>query len=465
MAGRVGVVGWSEKTQRCVELEIDADRIRRELPGFVASTPGEIVSKGYRAWIPIKDPSVPANGRWAAVVLDGDREEARRALEPLIRAREQVAWGAGGRGLLVMERPDTDTNTERWIKRLREAAGDAAPPHNLLLVGGPDRFPFDVQHALDQVFRTGRLDAGGPDGKIDWSACAAYAQKVARYESGAIAVSPQAVLYSFASDGPTREAHAGLSTPLCDYLRGTAGREQWKIATHAPRQLFEDAATTTALLQTLADTCPALVFTVSHGIEEPADPARWGALTDVSCLGSAGSVLSAASLPTSRFAEGAVFFSFACFSAGVPVSSIFSPPAADGTRPVIGGGPMTAPLARALLAHPAGPIAFVGHVDRVTNLCFNDGIFGRGLQPFLDFLDWTLGGFGTLGQAMSTFHELGTKTLTGLVRHASPLARRRQRPNDTDVLTDLWQRYYDYSGFLLLGDPVIELRAKTAAGD
>jgi hypothetical protein len=456
------MVGWSEKNHRCVELEVDAEQIRRDLTGLAREAPGDALSKARRAGIPTKDPSIPAVGRWAAVVLEGDETEARRALAPLLRAREPVAFaGAAGRGLLVIQRPDTDTNTDRWIKRLREAAGETMP-YNLLLVGGPDRFPFDVQRSLDQAFRTGRLDAGGPDGKLDWQGCAAYAEKAARHHAGTTEVSPHALLYSFAVDAPTREAHADLSTPLWNYLAEPRGREGWRIATNTPRELFQERATTAALTEALQETRPAVVFTMSHGIEDPVDPARWGALTDVNCVGAAGSALSAPSLSEGKpFAEGAVFFAFGCFSAGVPTTSIFAPASADGTRPAINGGAMTAPLARALLAHPRGPVAFIGHVDRVTNRCFSDGLFGSGLQPFRDFFDWTLGGNGTLGQGISSLHELGAKTLTGLMRHASPFAQRHRPRNDGGAeLIELWQRYYDYSGFLLLGDPAIEVRAR-----
>jgi hypothetical protein len=463
MGEQFSVVGWSERTQACVEVEIDAAHVRQDLPTLARNEAGKSVGDGFRGGIPGKDPAVPEIGRWAAVVLTEDLEPARGALAPLLEARAGVAWrGKAGPGLLVIDRPDTDTNTDRWIMRLRDCAGKAAmtasqaPPHYLLLVGGPDRFPFDVQRAFDQDFITGRLDAGGPEGTIDWDACAAYARKVARYEAGEMPVSPEALLFSFAIDSATRAAHQELTVPLRDYLRAPLG---WKRAAGAARELFDLAATSQELVTSLRAARPALVFTTSHGIEFPTVRERWGALTDSTFVGSTGGApLSANSVCNlESFAEGAVFFAFACFSVGVPATSLFATAASDGSRPSIEGAPFTAPLPRTLLGHPRGPIAFIGHVDRVSNRCFSSSLSGKPLGPFIDFLDWSLGGFGTLGQGMTTFRDRGKSALTGLVRHLSPVAMRRKSATDAD-LTDLWIRYYDFSSFILLGDPAIRLR-------
>jgi hypothetical protein len=333
-------------------------------------------------------------------------------------------------------------------------------PHNLLLVGGPDRFPFDVQRALDQLFRTGRLDTGIRDGTFDWDGCAAYAEKVTRYEARASTMERRALLYSFAIDGPTRVAHAELSTPLQAYLASPQARRDWLVATDPPVTLFHGDALTARLTATLGATRPAVVFTVSHGVEDPVDASDWGALTDVTCTAPSGASRLASSSVTGlpAFAEGAVFFAFACFSAGIPARSIFAPAGANGTRPTIAGAPCTSPLAQSLLRHPRGPIAFVGHVDRVTSRSFTDAPDGKGMDPFTNIFDWFLGGSGTLGQAMSILHERGKDSLGRLVFMTSPFAARRRPPSEADFI-DLWQRYYDYSGFLLLGDPALELCA------
>lgn len=453
MVERCPVVGWNEKARCAVEVEVDPAHVRERLKLTMGEMPEEALDGQYRE-IPAKDPAIPAVGRWAAVVLKPDLKAARRALRPLLEARQKVSWSGNGTepGLLVIERPDTDVNAERWVKRLRETAGKTMP-HNLLLVGGPDRIPFEIQRGLDEVFVTGRLDAGAADGAMDWAACAAYAEKIRRYEAGEVKVGRNALLYSFATDPATGAAHASLSTPLWEYLLKPAADKGWNAVPDPPVRLFAEAATAAALKAALAGTAPAVVFTASHGVEDPLEAANWGALTDATCVGAAGSTLSANSIPRDApFAEGSVFFTFACHSAGVPATSLYSP-LAGGSAPSIKRAPLTAPLPRALLAHPRGPIGFIGHVDRVTNECFADSVFGEGLQPFVEFFDWSLGGVGTLGQALGGFRKRGLQTLTRLLK---PLRNPEKTMTDSELIK-CWKTYNDYLGFILLGDPALRL--------
>jgi hypothetical protein len=338
-----------------------------------------------------------------------------------------------------------------------QTAARRGRPRAAPLPAPPDRVPLEIQQALDQLYITGRLDAGGTDGTLSWDACHTYAEKVARYEAGGMPVAPEALLYSFAVDEATQTAHQRLTLPLDDYLCQPAKRKRWKRTGAPPDRRYEKSARSGELRAALRQARPALVFTASHGIEFPADRERWGALTDSTFVGASGGVpLSASAITRGEpFAAGAVFFAFACFSAGVPRTSVFS---VFGTGRDVEGAPFTAPLPRALLAHPDGPVAFIGHVDRVTDRCFTDRLLGRELAPFEDFLGWSLGGHGTLGQALGTFRDRSKAALVRLIHLQSPVAARRPAMTDKQ-LADLWLLYYDYSGFVLLGDPAIRIRA------
>ena len=66
-------------------------------------------------------------------------------------------------------------------------------PYYLLLVGGPDRFPFEFQYELDLYRATGRLDVSDtPGGPFSWDACRRYAEKVVAYEGGKINLTAEA---------------------------------------------------------------------------------------------------------------------------------------------------------------------------------------------------------------------------------------------------------------------------------
>jgi len=193
--------------------------------------------------------------------------------------------------------------------------------------------------------------------------------------------------------------------------------------------------------------------TVSHGLEMPEDPALWGALSDSTFVGGTGGLaFSASAVRPGPFAPGAVFLAFACFSAGVPRQSAHRllTGEGDGDLPF---APCTAPLARALLAHPDGPVAFVGHVDRTTSGSFESN-GSNGPEAFCDFASWTLADTGTLGQAMSTFQDRARSAARRLADLLSPAMRRARSP---DALVDAWVRYHDATGYVLLGDPALSV--------
>lgn len=414
-----------------------------------------------RGSVPDLDTMVPAVGRWAALVLDQDASAAREALRPLLQHRHArgEAFIAPGEqpGLLVLSRPRTGT-LAAWLSRMKGAAGkDQALPRYLLLIGGPDRIPFEVQFLLDQYFLTGRLDvAEAPGQPLSWPSCAEYAQKVVRYESGEIAVHRQGLIYAFATDRPTQDSYQELALPLVAHLRRRSAG-QATPGLRPPALLLDDEATTTRLLTALqTETAPALVFTATHGEEFSQQQSEWGALTDAQ-RGHMES-LSVSKIPAfGRFAHGAVLVSFACFSAGVPQRSahrFFTRESEEDLVP----SPFVAELPRVLLAKRHGPVAFLGHVDRVTSSAFTDEIIREGVHPYRDFADWLLTGLGTLGQGLSTIRECYSRTgLKLAVQHGNAYLLRKTPPAVETAWRD-WLRFYDFGGFMLLGDPAISAK-------
>lgn len=448
---RVTFAGWDARKRGVDEMEVNLGGLRDKLADLRGEASErarekEKVKPTVRGAPPKKDPANPAVGKWAIVTLIDDAEKAREALAPLLKHREPWLWQppeGGSPGLLSFSKPATQS-VDRWIKRLREASA-FKPPYYLLLVGGPDRIPFEVQHAFDLAFATGRIDVSDtPGGPFSWNAVRAYAEKVVRYETGKIPVDPRALLYSFATDGATQESHATLSAPLAAHL-GEA-----KVA-----RLFGADATTANLCNALRGRSPAVVVTTSHGIEFPCDPLEWGALTDSLFATSASAVPFGASVAgqAPRLAAGAIVFAFACFSAGVPRVSAHQK-LVEQVDEVISGAPFTAPLPRAWLGKPEGPVAFAGHVDRATSHSFRTTKRGEDADPFFHFADWLLEGEGTLGQAMSTFHERAGDAATDLANILS-IARSGEAKRSPASVVEAWVRFHDYAGYILLGDPAI----------
>lgn len=415
-----------------------------------------------RDGVPARDPRHPQRGKWAALVLESDRAQATQALAPLLtyRASQDQALVLPGHppGLLSIRRP-AGQRADTWVSVIQSTLGPGQPwPRYLLLVGGPDRIPFEVQFLLDGMdLYTGRLDVSDlAGGGFSWQACATYAQRVAEQQAAfaRAARTRQVLIYSTAADDPTKQAHQELAQPLQQHLRQT------KAAVDA-HFLFEREATRENLASALqAEAAPSVVFTISHGIEQPPDPILWGALSDCRLIQDEQSILSASSVPVERsFADGAVWFSFACHSAGVLQRSHHrSFQRLDDVQNV--ATDQVSALPRLLLGMRQGPLAFVGHVDGVTTLAFAADALQDGVGPYRDFIDWLTESqtdAGTLGRALSSLRECSGRTANTLVRRY--LAARLRKPSTpmADVLWREWLRYLDYQGFILLGDPAITL--------
>ncbi len=186
-------------------------------PGRIA----EIAGGGLeRRADPARDPFDPRVGKWAAVVLRDDAAAARQALAPLLelRASEGIAFDDAGPspGFLVIDRPAAD-KPSLWEEALREAAG--APPHHLLLVGGPDRFPFEIVSWWGTRRIVGVLDAADdPLGPLSWEAVHRYARKLRDRAAAHAALARRALVYAFRTDAATRRSHDKLAVPLLGYL-------------------------------------------------------------------------------------------------------------------------------------------------------------------------------------------------------------------------------------------------------
>lgn len=448
---RVPLAGWSAEQGCSTGFDVSERALDSALPKLRAERPVPPDKTLQREPPPRRNPDDPAIGKWAVVVRQGDEALAAQHLAPLLRHRasQKVACSPSGDkppGLVVV-RGAPAAEPDLWSAQIAAAAREK--PRYLLLVGGPDRFPFEVQLHLDRAHRTGRLDLGATPGALDWRAAERWAERVVALETGSLALPNRAIVFAPASDEATALSLEGLGIPARDAL---ADASRWPAGAPETIALLDSEARRESLEEACRDARPRLVLTATHGHEFPADPSLWGALTDAAFRpGAAGAKpFSAASLPPAEtpFAEGAVLLAFACHSAGVPAKNPYRH-FVDTVPAAYPNGPFVSPLPRALLAHPRGPIAFAGHVGAATALSFYEDDVPNP-SAFLDFLDWALPAEGPLGRAMSTFTD---QSLRASDRIANLLDPTRKTPPDPQTLLRAWIAHHDRRGYILLGDP------------
>lgn len=130
---------------------------------------------------------------------------------------------------------------------------------------------------------------------------------------------------------------------------------------------------------------------------------------------------------------------------------------------------LVAALPQRLLAHPRGPVAYVGHVDMAWLLGFADpenlGVIDRWdarFTPFKAAVDALLSA-RPVGQAMvemSCTYHLCNAQLTRI--HDELQTRRRKLADVETQLADAFIRRGDAQNFLVLGDPAARARIPAA---
>jgi hypothetical protein len=415
------------------------------------------------------DPAVVAQAGWAIVFHEHESDAVKTALEPLI-AHRRTRVPADRCHVLSYQTGQTRAS---WLAANGAAAGSVLPtkvPYYLLLVGGPERFPFVFCHHLDVEYAVGCLHFDTPEGY------AQYAASVIDYEtSAAIPNAKRLVMFGtrHAGDRSTILSADRLVTPLAaqppagymiDPLIGDRARKEALLNAMAPRGTRGTGGAGAAGATAGDARPPALVFTASHGMGWTAPDARQatdqGALicqdwTPLAMPGP-GDYLSAADIPSDGKVHGSVVFHFACYGAGTPQHDRFlhekgRPPS------VIADKPFIAALPKALLAHPrGGALAVIGHVERAWGCSIVTPKAGAQLLPFTNALERLALG-QPVGHAMKDFNEryatLST-TLAGMLEELEFGAA-----VDDEALVRAWVERNDAEGYLVLGDPAVAIRA------
>ncbi len=408
-----------------------------------------------------------ASAGWTFLVNRDDprREQIVAALAPLA---EQRKMSDPAKPLLYVTCDPIDWGT--WLAdsyfALRLQAKRA--PRYVLIVGGPDQVPFGLQSLLDTVANVGRIDLP----TVDQLAC--YVAKLLRLELAADpVVSREAVV--FAPDGgpndPTHFSRQYMAEPIADLMANDL-----KLST---TKILGDQATKGALVSALNDRKPALVYTASHGlgaVNEPFDvQTRYNGSI---CCQSQGALtldglFGAEDVPPDDkpFLEGAVFFQFACYGYGTPAVSEYAhwldQPGKE-TRNA--DHDFVAALPKRLLAHPKGPIAFIGHLDTAFLHGFADAgapeILTRWhnrIEPFVSAVRMLLG-VQAAGLAMQSMNERYNSLNSILANVYDRIQQGKMQWTETSQANflDTWITRGDAKNYMVFGDPGVALRLPAA---
>jgi len=433
--------------------------LKREISGVRASA--AITDRGVKLRGEIKrrvvDAGDPREVGWSFLVAHNDpqRADIERILRPL----------AAYRGM-----PDPAVplvfGGEQGGEWLQEAYFglplDGKPvPQYVLMVGEPSYLPFKLQSVLGTVANVGRVSFGLDE-------LEQYVQKILRIEnSPEPAVQRQVILFGPDEDGesdPTYFSRKYMVEPLRDHVRDKLGFEV--------TSLIGADATKESLVRILREANPALVYTASHGLAASARnrtiQLRYNGA--ICCRTDSGRIMdalfSADDVPADEpFLEGCVFFQFACFGYGTPAESDYSH-WLRGIPTQYAPGDFLAALPRRLLAHPRGPIAYIGHLDTAFLHGFVDPRdphapqrWDTRIQPYVHAVNQLLS-VQPSGLAMEHMVKRLNVANQLLIIYYDRQRRGALDVNadSTRILIDNWIFRSDAQNYMILGDPAARLR-------
>jgi hypothetical protein len=350
-----------------------------------------------------------------------------------------------------------------WLQKYKVAAGSVRPervPFYLLLVGGPERIPFNFVQMLNVEYGVGLLQFDAAEQYRQ------YVDSVIGYETGdAEPRAKEAVFFRTNKDRATALSALHLVGPLADGVPETdSDSAQPPVAEakgFATRRIWDDQATSDGLAQVFAPPAgqapPAFLFSATHGVgfmqpDPQQQPGVQGALKCQDGVKFSADLL--AGTPNVR-AHGLIAFLFACYSAGTPQVDQYVQ-RLDRTPLTIADKPFLAALPKALLSHPqGGALACIGHVERAWNYSFSTSALGDQLQPYQNAVRRILGGL-PVGYALKDMRERYVSLAAWVGNKLQDLKFGASVP-DADLIA-AWAERNDAGGYMLIGDPAVRLR-------
>jgi hypothetical protein len=410
------------------------------------------------------DPADYRQAGWGIVFHEDESPAVKDALLELVKHRQSRVADDQRCKVLVVQKGETERD---WRIRYGVDIGNILPtriPYYLLLVGSPERIPFQWGELLDVEYAVGRLYFDTVE------EYARYAASVVEYETSAhLPTAREVAFFGTHHDVATHLSARQLVQPLAygaPFLpvsnKGVAENQGFKSLV-----LLAENATKEGLAGLFAPAKgrqpAALLMTASHGIVMPYGHTKQaqlqGALVCQDWMEegsvSAADYFSAVDVPNESRLPGMITFHFACYSAGTPERSRFSHK--SGIKPpMLAKTPFVARLPQKLLAHPAGgALACIGHVERSWGFSIATKKAGTQILPFWNAITRILMG-QPVGLAMKEFNE----KYLGLTARVADLIELKQSGAivPDEELLGCWNELNDAKGYAVLGDPVVRLR-------
>ena len=407
---------------------------------------------------------------WGVIFASDADPTVEQALTPLLDLRHQQA---GDKFFRVYKQADgyqvgQNDNKNKFLKRQGAGPGPADPdrvPYYLLIVGDPDKIPFQFQTDLDVQYAVGRICFDTPAEYAAYARSAVAAEQLQRPR--------RLTFFGVKDDNAADEAALAvklsadyLIEPLSKAFGGTAG---WQVET-----LLGATATRAELMRRLGgEETPALLFSATHGLQVRPDNKKklsqakfQGALVCQDPPGTAEAYVAGKHIDKDANLHGLIAFFFACFSAGTPKEDAYNRllRMRSGQEPgpalELTPRPFVSYLPQRLLSAPAGgALAVIGHIERAWPSSFLWGAMPDGTLPhqtvaFESTLRLLLDGYpvGAAVEFLNERHaELGSM-LSALLEEVQFDA-----PYDRADLISYWMGDHDAAGYIVIGDPAARL--------
>lgn len=416
----------------------------------------EAPARGPRAGV---DPRDLAESGWGVVFPHPqtwtDGAAVREALAPLLEHRQAQATRRDERLYRELTYLPEDS---RWelLSRYGADFGPVEPervPYYLLLVGGPEVIPYELQHELDVGYAVGRIHFEQPD-------------DYARYAGGVVAAESslplrRAAFFGVRHDGdrPTKLMADYLVDPLVRELGPELAAAEWELEVATGEVATRGRLS--SLLSPGDGEPPAFLLTACHGLGFPSgDPLQrehQGALICSDWPGPGRPLgrecyFAGEDLEADTRHPASVTFHVGCHSAGTPERDAFAHREGGPARR-LAPQPFVARLAQRLLLR--GTLAVVGHVERAWLYSFMGLAAGHHEQVFTSTLKRLLLEGHPVGSAMEFFGQRHGELATVL---AEELGRAfRGTPVNQERLVRLWTAHNDARSYAVVGDPAVRL--------
>jgi hypothetical protein len=355
-----------------------------------------------------------------------------------------------------------------WLKKHLENISPMGRPNYILIVGDPEMIPFEFQSRLDVQANVGRVCFDTLE------ELQTYVDKVIKLSDNPPQLEKKATFFApnFGKNengeyDATHYSYNKMVKPMLDYIKKDLA--DLNIATDP---LVENNATKEMLKDKLTKSKSAFVYVASHGAGRAKGADRQKEITGaIACQDwnedpNDDSLFKGKDIPSDKetpFLEGAVFVQFSCFSYGTPKYDDVIDLSSNDSQPAqpIADKPLVADIPKKLLAHPRGPLAFIGHV----NTAYLEGFYDDnvtlsdedklGLGPYNSIVDSVFNN-QTMGTAMNTMNMRGADDARALADEIPVYIKEPSAKKKLEI-NKIFLSKHDSVNYFLFGDPAVRL--------